>query len=67
MRISQNNSYPELIPKFQYLYPKGTVLKEYSSYLFKRIKNLRNKYQLHSQYKPTDPKTDDWIQLTLFD
>ncbi len=60
-------NYPNLLPEYQKLYRNGNVSKEYSSNLFKRISNLKAKYQLFNSYKQSEIKTNKPIQLSLFD
>ena len=58
--------FPELLSKYKILYKNGSVSKEYGHRLHKRIRKLRDKYQLYEQYRPTQPKADEWTPLTLF-
>ncbi|MCK5050436.1 MAG: radical SAM protein [Candidatus Cloacimonetes bacterium] len=59
--------YPELLSKYRLLYNKGSVSKEYHADLQNRIRELKKKYSLFSSYKPTKPKTEEWVQPILFD
>ncbi|OQY03004.1 MAG: hypothetical protein B6I20_05920 [Bacteroidetes bacterium 4572_117] len=59
--------FARLLPEYIKLYKKGSVSKEYSINLQKRVSALRDKYQLHSTYKPTKPRINKEIQLSLFD
>ncbi|MCK5135271.1 MAG: radical SAM protein [Bacteroidales bacterium] len=58
-------NFANLLPEYRKLYKKGNVSKEYSINLQKRVKALRDKYQLHSVYKSTRPVNKE-IQLSLF-
>ena len=59
--------FPELLPKYRILYWSGNVSEEYRFNLQKRIRHLRDKYQLYSVYRPTPPRDSEWTQRTLFE
>ncbi len=60
--------HPKLLPKYNKLYDKkGDVSNEYLYKFQTRIQELRDKYNLHSEYEPPKPKTKNDIQLNLFD
>jgi len=62
-----NEHFPHLLVEYQKLYQKGNVSKEYSFELQNRVMELRKKYQIFSSYKPTKPKKNIEIQMSLFD
>ncbi len=58
--------FPELLPRYKSLYKYGSVSDKYRVGLQKRVRGLRDKYQLYSQYRPTQPKNIGPVQLSLF-
>ncbi|MCK5148816.1 radical SAM protein [bacterium] len=58
--------FPELLSDYRILYENGSVSDEYRNMLHKKIRDLREKYQLYSIYKPTAPKDCRPAQLALF-
>jgi len=60
------DNFSDLLPKFKELYQTKNASKEYCKDLFCRIEKLKDKYQLHSTYKPTESIRKP-IQTSLFD
>lgn len=58
--------FPELVADYKLLYQTANVSDKYRIKLKMKIKNLRDKYQLHSEHKPTTSKHRVWTQQTLF-
>jgi len=59
--------FPDLLPKYRLLYKYGNVSTEYRLMILQKIRALRNKYQLYTQYKPALPKSKGYIQRSLFE
>jgi len=61
------DSFPELLPKYEVLYNKNEVSKEYSINLQEKVNALRKKYQLFNTYRPSKPKLKQEKQSSLLD
>ena len=62
-----NEHFHHLLVKYQKLYKKGNVSKEYNVELQNRIIALRKKYQIFSSYTPTKANDNKLVQMSLFD